>query len=522
MSAGAGAIPAVATVPQSRRFGINLIANVGHLAVTMLVGVLYVPFLVTHLGPAAYGLVPLISLVTSYMAFMSLGLNSAMGRFLTIALGREDHKEANVIFNVTFWANLALALVLVIPAAIAIANVNHILRIPPGYETAARWLFAGTVAAFMLNQVKTPFTGSPFSTNRLDLANLVAVGETLTRVGLVVCLFLLVAPRLEYIGMAILAGTVVSTVGMIKLWKVLTPTLSINLHSFDWKLLKALCCTGGWVLVSQLGLMLYLNIDLLLANRLFGPELSGRYAAVLQVPILLRTGCIAVGGIFPPTMYYLYAQGDTDGLAKYLNNAIKFLGLVMALAIGLVCGFSEPLLRLWLGPAFGTLAPLLFLMAIHLCLSLSMYPLWAVPLAANRMRTQGLVALAIGLGNLLLGLVLAQRWGLYGLTVAGAVMLTIRYVLFAPLYAARVLNLPYGTFFGAVVPILLATFATVGACRLILWRWVISNWLELGAAALLVSSLFAAIVYLLLTPEERLALRDAARLSETLRRPTTI
>ena len=57
---------------------------------------------------------------------------------------------------------------------------------------------------------------------------------------------------------------------MIKLWKMLTPTLSIKVGQFDWKLLKELCGTGAWVVVSQLGLMLYLNIDLLLANRLYG------------------------------------------------------------------------------------------------------------------------------------------------------------------------------------------------------------------------------------------------------------
>src|SRR5256885_8308207 len=190
MSAEAAVIPAVAPACESRRFGINLIANVGNLGLTMIVGVLYVPFLVAHLGPAVYGLVPLMTMVTSYMGLMTLALNSAMGRFLTIALGREDHKEANLIFNVGFWANLALALLLLIPAAIAIAYVDQILRIPAGYESAARWLFAGTVAAFLLNQVKTPFTASPFCTNRLDLANLVNVCETLTRVGLVVCLFL--------------------------------------------------------------------------------------------------------------------------------------------------------------------------------------------------------------------------------------------------------------------------------------------------------------------------------------------
>jgi membrane protein EpsK len=258
--------------------------------------------------------------------------------------------------------------------------------------------------------------------------------------------------------------------------------------------------------------MLYLNIDLLVANRLFGPEQSGRYAVVLQLAVLLRSLSIAVGGIFAPTMYHLYARGDIDGLVNYLNRAIKFLGLVMALSIGLTCGFAEPLLRLWLGPAFGNLAPLLFLMAIHLCINLSMYPLYAVPLAADRVKVPGLVTLAIGVGNLLLALLLAGvfGWGLYGLAAAGAIMLTVRHLLFTPLYGARVLNRPYGTFYRGIVPVVLATLATIGLCKLILWRWPISNWVELGMAALVVSLLFAAVVYLLLTPRERLALRDAA------------
>src|SRR6185503_1976372 len=222
-------------------------------------------------------------------------------------------------------------------------------------------------------------------------------------------------PRVEYIGTAILAGTMVSTIGMVWLWKVLTPSLGISLGKFDWTLFRNLCSTGGWVIISQLGVMLYLNIALLLANRLFGPEQAGRYAAVLALPTLLRSLATAVGGIFPPTMYHIYSRGDIDGLVIYLNRAIKFVGLVIALAIGLICGFSEPLLRLWLGPAFSDLAPLLFLMSIHLCINLSMYPLYAVPLAVNRVKVPGLVTLLIGLLHLLLALLLAGffGWGLF-------------------------------------------------------------------------------------------------------------
>jgi membrane protein EpsK len=302
---------------------------------------------------------------------------------------------------------------------------------------------------------------------------------------------------------------------MVWLWRVLTPSLRIRLSDFDWSMLKSLASTGGWVIVSQLGVLLYLNIDLLVANRLFGAEQSGRYAAVLQLPALLRSVSIAVGGIFAPTMFHIYAGGDVRELVVYLNRAIKFVGLVLALPIGLVCGFSEPLLRLWLGPSFGNLAPLLLLMAIHLCINLSMYPLYAVPLAADRVKIPGLVTLGIGVGNLLLALFLAGflGWGLYGLAAAGAIMLTLRHLLFTPLYGAHILNQPYGTFYRKILPVTLATGAIIGVCRLILALWSILDWSGLAMAGLSVSLLYAALAYCLLSPEERAALKGLAQQS---------
>lgn len=509
--ATASAFPAVAPA-RPGRFAINLATNVGKLGISMLVGVWYVPFLVRRLGPAGYGLVPLASMITSYMALITFGLDAAVGRSLTISLEQRDYRRANVIFNVALWSNLAIAILLAIPGVAAIMHVEQLVRIPAGYEAATRWLFAGTVAAFLLNQIKTPFGAACFSLNRLDLLNAVTVGETLTRVGLVVLLFLVVAPRIEYVGAAILAGTLVATMGTVFLWKWLTPHLHLRIRDFDWALLKGLCSTGGWVIVSQIGSMLYLNIDLLVANRLFGPGESGRYAAVLQLPALLRALGIAVGEIFAPTMFQTYARGDVEGLAAYLNRAIKFLGMVLALAIGLICGFAKPLLQLWLGPSFGKMSPLLCLMAVHLCINLSMYPLYAVPLAANRVKVPGLVTLAVGVINLTLALLLAGLfgWGLYGLAAAGAISLTLRHLVFTPLYGAAVLKQPYQTFFRQVGPIVGATLATAGLCRLILWKHDITSWLELGMSASAISLVFGATTYLFLSPAERVALKSAA------------
>lgn len=510
-----GTEASVSTIPRvapakSGRFALNMVSNVGRLGLTMLLGVWYVPFLVRQLGPAAYGLIPLASMITSYMGLVTFSLDTAVGRYLTISLGRKDHQEANMVFNVAFWGNVAIAALLAIPAVAAIMNVQHIVRIPPGYEAATRWLFAGTAAAFFLNQIKTPFLASCFALNRLDLQNLVVVGETLTRVGLVVSLFFIVAPRVEYVGAGILAGTVVATLGAICAWRVLTPDLHVRFRDFDWKVLRNMCHTSGWIVVSQLGLLLYVNIDLVLANRLFGPGESGRYAAVLQLPTLLRTLGMTVGEVFAPTMYQIYAQGDYARLAVYLNRAIKFIGLVLALGIGLLCGFARPLLQLWLGPSFGSLALLLCVMAIHLCINLSMYPLYAVPLAANRVRVPGFVTLAVGLLNLTLALLLSAvfHWGLYGIAAAGAISLTLRHLVFTPLYAAHVLGQPRKTFYRQTLPIIGATLATIGLCRLVQWDWNISGWVDLALAAMTVSAAFVIVAWQLLDPEERLALKN--------------
>ena len=98
------------------------------------------------------------------------------------------------------------------------------------------------------------------------------------------------------------------------------------------------------MVINQIGAILYLNIDVLVANRLFGPEQSGKYAAILQLPYLIRLLGTTVAAVFSPTVLFYFARNDLDGLMVFLRRAIKCMGFVLALPIALMCGFSEPLL----------------------------------------------------------------------------------------------------------------------------------------------------------------------------------
>ncbi len=508
--ATAAAAPARVTPARSGRFAVNLASNVGQMGLTMVVGAWYVPFLVRKLGPAAYGLIPLASSITSYMALITLALNSAVGRYLTIALEQEDHRRANRIFNTSLWGSLALTALLLGLGAAGLVYLDRLIRIPSGLETEARWLFAGTTAAFLLNEIKTPFDVSSFCRNRFDLRNLVSISEVLARVGLVVLLFYGLAPRVSFVGFAIFSGTVVSAAGALGLWRVLTPTLRVHPGHFDWSVLRELTATGGWVVVNQVGAILYLSIELLVANRLFGAEESGIYAAVLQLPLLVRTVGSTVGAVFSPTVLYYFARHDLDGLMDYLGRAVKCLGLMLALPIALMCGFAEPLLRLWLGPGFSHLHPLLVLMAGHLCINVPILPLLGLQLATNRVKVPAVVTMVMGLANLGLALVLAgpMGWNLYGIAAAGAIMLTLKNVFFTPIYGAHVLGKSCGRFFRELALIVGVTLVSVLLCRALLWLQPITGWDQLVAFSLGVSGLYGLVVYrFILTADERKMVR---------------
>jgi membrane protein EpsK len=494
------------------RFSVNLATNIGHLGLTLIVGVWYVPFLVRSLGPAAYGLIPLASTLTSLMALVTFGLTAAMARSLTIALEQGDQKHANRIFNTSLWGNLALCTGLLIPAGLGLLFLDSIIRLPPGFEVETRWLFAGVIAAFLLNELRIPFAVSAYCRNRFDLFNLVATGEALTRVGLVLLLFYAIAPGIHYVGGAILGGTMVAAAGSVWLWRRLTPALRIARRDFDWRVLKRLANTGGWTMVNQVGAVLYMGIEVLVANRLFGAELAGKYAAVLALPMLIRTLGGTIGMVFNPTATYYYARNDIAGLVTYEQRAVKCVGLMLALPIGLTCAFSEPLLRLWLGPAFAEWSPLLFLMTAHLCFNMAIFPLLGLQITTDRMKVPGILTLFIGLSNLGLAILLAgpMQWGLYGIAAAGAITMTLRHALFTPLHMAHVLRTPRATFLRELTPILIVTAATILLGRGVASVWEIAGWADLIAAGLAISVLSGASVYgLVLNPAERQMLRDA-------------
>jgi len=503
------ATPVVEEKPTRGRFGINVIANIANFAVGVLVGLWLAPFIIHRLGTAVYGMIGLAYQMTTYLSVLTTALNSAVARYLTISLTHDDDTEANQIFNTSLFGSLLVAAVLLGPGLWVAWHIERLIKTPPGYSLAqVHYMFTCTLVVFLMTTISTPFEVSSFCRNRFDLRNIVAIASTLVRIGVLVLLFTIMTPSLASVGTGLLAGAVVALIGVLILWRVLTPTLVIRLWAFSRAMLSRLLQTGIWVSIDNTGALLFLSIDLLVVNHLLGSDATGRYNALLQWSALLRTFAGVIAAVFTPTIFAYYARKDMPGLVTYARRAVKFLGLVMALPIALICGLAGPLLHVWLGHRFQTaaLAPLLSLMTLHLSVNLAFMPLLSIQMATNNVRWPGVVTFLMGAGNLGLALLLAgpMHWGMYGVAAAGAIMLTAKNVFFTPLYAAHILRRPWWTFYNELLPHVIVTVCTAALGWGIASRLHINSWRMLIACGLLISVLYVLLIWVVrLTREER-------------------
>ncbi|MCE5199736.1 MAG: oligosaccharide flippase family protein [Armatimonadota bacterium] len=501
--------------PGKGRFSTNLLANILNFGCNIGIGLWFTPYMISHLGVAGYGLIPLATTITSYMGLFTIALNGAVGRYLTIAIERKDTEYANAIFNTSLIGNSIVVCILLLPAIWLSSKMQFFFNVPTGYEHQFSLLFKCTTGMFLLTTLGTAFSLASFCRNRFDLSNAVSIVNSIIRVGVVVLLFTYSVPRVWHVGAGLLFAALFSLIASIAIWRYLTPMLHIQPATFNSGILRQLFGTGGWMIVNQIGTILYLSIDLVVVNRLIGADAAGRYGAIMQWSLLLRGLAGVIAAVFAPTILALYACKDMSGLVRYSKQAVKFVGLLIALPIGVICGLSRPLLHLWLGPKFEPLAPLMSLMTIHLCVNLGIMPLFNISTATNNVRWPGIVTCIMGVANVCLAILLAGPvgWGMYGVAAAGAIMLTAKNLVFTPLYGAHILGIKHGAFFSETIPIITATIGLSCLGWLMGRMSFVQSWngLIFATMGLSITYVCAAWLLLLTTQERSTVLRMLSR-----------
>ncbi|MBN2715716.1 MAG: oligosaccharide flippase family protein [Deltaproteobacteria bacterium] len=447
------------TVSEKRQVAKNLLLNLVSFLTRLIIGLWLAPYLVTHIGVAAYGFVAVASIIAEYMSIITGSMDGAMSRFMSVDIQRGDFAQANKILNTSLTAFLMLIAVQIPFGYLIIVNLDSIFTIPNGLLNDVTWLVFFTLAGYAVTIIVEVFAVPLFSLNRLDLIQQMHIVRSITRIGVIVIFFTADKPSLFYVGVGEIVASGVVGIGKIYLGKKLAPWMAVNIRDIDKSKLRELVTMSGWIILNYLGFLMLQRTDIPVLNRFVGADEAGQYAAVAQWLILLSSMVMIVSSLTAPLVLAAYAKNDYLKIENIILRTIKITGVITSLLAGLLMAQAENLLKIWIGEGIEKIYPLLILMLVYAPINLSVSCLGSLWAPLNRVKVPGLVTFLSGMAGLALSVALAvlTNLGIYSVAIALMVVKIFTNVIFLPFYASRVLKIHPGTFYKPMFNIVLAT-----------------------------------------------------------------
>ena len=414
--------PVAPQTPVSHRWFANVGSGYADTAVGGLIYLALTPIVIRSVGVEAYGVWLLSHAITFYLKFFDFGCGDAQVRLhARLAVRQQPAALARLIVTVAAALTVTGALAALVALGLALAPADWWLET----STALAADFRVVLAILGVNLLVT-IPGSALENiyegaQRFDLLNARSIALRLiaavAQLGLVLNGHGIVALALVELSVSVL-GLVIDLLMVGRLYPGLLRT-PVRLHSRTWRHIRKY---SFWSAIDDLVAEGTVNLDEILIATLLPIGLMTPYA------IAATMGGIALVAIGPlidvlyPMIAALHARHQHSDLRSLLERGTKgMLALAMPLALFIVV-FGDAIITLWIPEIAGAVSPaLLAILCVNGLVSALLSTSTVMLLAIGRVRlVVGLTALEV-LVEVTLILLLAPRFGLFGVAIGGLV-----------------------------------------------------------------------------------------------------
>jgi len=219
----------------------------------------------------------------------------------------------------------------------------------------------------------------------------------------------------------------------------LAPFLRISLEKVNWNQMKYFFTFSGWTIINQIGILIFIYVDVILINILIGARESGEYGAIMQWSSLIRNLSGVTTQFFAPVIMIYYSRKLSKLLNKTILDALYYTGIFIAIPVGLVIVYAKDILSVWLGDNYTDLAFALQISLFHTIISYSFTILITLSLAYNKIRYLAIWSLSFGLLHIVVSVIFITllHMGIMAPIVSGAIILMMKNVIFMPTFISK-------------------------------------------------------------------------------------
>ena len=411
------------------------------LAFQILISFFMLPFIVYHLGDRMFGLWTLVGTFFGYYGLLDAGLSSAASRYLAGAIGADNDKEFNEIFNTTLFLFVGIGIV-----ALVIAFILAYLA-PLFFNKAEdAQLFYKIVLILGINiAIDFPlrvFRESLEAKLRFDILTTIEILTMLIRTGLIV-FYLMQGYGILAMAWITIISTVPQKFMVVYFSRKNFPSLKISRKIGKKSRIKSLFNYSIFTFIAGIADILRFNIDNLVIVSMISLSAATHYriaSTMITHYIMFVLACMSV---LTPQFSQLEGAKDHDQIKRtfYLGNKIAVVISTFP-AFGLIV-WGKPFISRWMGLQYQDAYPCLAILSFGMLLDLWQITSISLLYGISKHRIYALFNMIEGVSNLILSLILVKPLGIFGVALGTFIPIPIIRLLIQPIYVCKVTSIPY-------------------------------------------------------------------------------
>lgn len=480
---------------------------------TTLVTFAMTPFIIRSLGDTMYGLWIFIGSFLGYYGLMDFGLNSAIQRFLSRAIGSNDREEGNKVIN-TALAIFAIIGIITLLFSVVIAFLFPLL-IKNITEVA---LFRKIILILGLNfAIGFPlrvFSGILTANIRYDLSTGIEIIKLALRTVLII---ILLKAGHGIMGLAFITF-IADITGYIAKYFVVRHLYNYIIFSrklIDGSMIKPLFGYSVYTFISQIADQLRFNIDNLVITIFIGLGSVTLYSIAARLISYFKVFISSAIGMLTPLFSQYEAKNDYGAIRDKFIFTTKISSYLSIMIGGILIIFGRAFIQRWVGAKYLNAYPILLILVIPITLALMQNPSYQLLFGISKHKFFTLSNSTEGILNLILSLILVKRFGLIGVALGTAIPMIIIKLFIQPVYTCRFINLSVRKYYFVMFSALFKSIAIFFVLWAIFKKSIMPDYLNLFILISIIILLFSITIFFIdLSKGERYLLKNQILLAK--------
>ncbi len=350
----------------NKKIAKNTIALYIRMGITMLITFFTTRITLEILGVDDFGLNNVVASVVSMFGFINGSMGTAVQRFFSVEIGKNNHKYLERIFGTGLYLHAIVAGITFILTEIFAIFFLSKLNIPPDRIFAAHCVFQISILSLVFNIINVPFQALLKAYEEFSKIAVLDILQAVLKLGVLFLLYRIQYDKLVALSLLNFAVTMVY-ISLIVVFAKKYSEAKFRLIR-DKELIKRMLNFISMLVFTVLASVFNKQGIVIIVNLFFGLTINAAYAVAVQVSHMLEIFAMNFKQAVVPQLMQSFGANDLSRMNKLIFSGTKVTFLLMMLITIPVIFEAEFILNIWLKepPEHASVFTMLIVMVVNI------------------------------------------------------------------------------------------------------------------------------------------------------------